>query len=176
MLTFYELQLSDTLDKIQIISEQVASRLNQDCQCSLSAAYVTAAQLSCDPQEERDVIFRARISSTSEVSSTDFIIILQEWIRSGRALVAVEHVQLNVDAMCEVLLQSFSDPICSSSIVTSETPTTVPGVDIEKSSSTLSIVVPIVGAIAGGVVLILVVIIAIQIFNHCQRSRKYEFG
>lgn len=173
----YELriQLSATLEKIQTISEQISSRLNRDCQCSFSAAYVTAAQLSCDPQENTDVIFRARLSSTSEVSSADFIILLQEWVTSGRAAIAVEHIQLDVDPMCDVLLQSFSDSICSSIIVTSEVPTT-PVVDTEKSSSTLSIVGPIVGAIVGGVILILVVIFAIQIFNHhCRRLGQYEF-
>ena len=57
------------------------------------------------------------------------------------------------------------------SIVTSEMPTT-PGVDVEKSSSSLSIVGPIIGAVIGGVVLLLVVIIAIQIFNPPTQNQE----
>ena len=134
-------------------------------------AYITAAQLSCDPQVSEDVIFRAILSSTAAVSNTDFISILQEWVTSKTAKVAVGGVSLSTDAMCQVLLQSFSDPICPSSTST----TSGPKVD-ENSSSTLNIIAPIVGAIGGAVVLILVVIIAIQIFNHCHnKGGRYEF-
>ncbi len=168
------LQISDTLDKVRFISGEVASELRRRCQCPVSAAYITAAQLSCDPQVSNDVIFRATLSSTTAVSNTDFISILQEWVTSKTAKVAVGAVSLNIDAMCQVLLQSFSDPIClSSSSLESTTPG--PKVD-ESSSSTINIVAPIVGAIAGAVVLILIVIIAIQICNRRHnKGRRYEF-
>ena len=148
--------------------------MRQRCQCSISAAYITAAQLSLDPQVSDDVIFRAILSSITAVSDADFISILQEWVTSETAKVAVGGVSLNIDAMCQVPLQSFSDPICPSSTF-EESTTSGPKV-VESSSSTLNIVAQIVGAIAGGVVLILIVIIAIQIFNRCRnKGRRYEF-
>ena len=168
------LQLRNSLEKIQTISEQVASRLNQDCHCSISADYVTDVQLSCDEAVSTDVIFRARLSSTSEVSNMDLIIILREWVKSGAAFIVAENARLVVDANCEVLLLSFNDPVCPVSVVTTEISTTfrddVAGTSSESPSSLLW---PIVGAIAGGVLLILVVLIAIQIFNHCGRSKRY---
>ena len=174
LMLLYVLQLRDTLDKVQFISGEVASELRRRCQCSVSAAYITAAQLSCDPQISDDVIFRAILSSTTAVSDTEFISILQEWVTSKTAKVAVGGVSLNIDAMCQVLLQSFSDPVCPSS-TSIESTTFGPKVD-ESSSSTLNIVAPIVGAIAGAVVLILIVIIAIQIFNRRHnKGRRYEF-
>ena len=169
----YVLQLGDTLDKVQFITEDVASELRQLCQCSLSSAYITAAQLSCDQQVPDDVIFRAILSSTMDVSNTDFISILQEWVMSETAAVAVGGLRLNIDATCKVPLQSFNDRICPSS-ASKESTTSGPKVD-ENSSSVLNIIAPIVGTIAGGVVLILVVIIAIQIFNRCHKAKKYEF-
>ena len=173
------LQLRNSLEKIQTISEQVASRLSQDCQCSISADYVTNAQLSCDPAVSTDIIFRARLSSTSEVSNIDLIIILREWVRSGAAFIVAENAHLVVDANCEVELLSFNDPVCPVSVVTTEISATevsttfgddVVGTSSESSSSLLW---PIIGAIAGGILLILVVLIAIQIFNHCGRSKRY---
>ena len=171
-----DLQLRNTLGKIQTISEQVASKLSRDCQCSISADYVTDGQLSCDPQVTTDVIFRARLSSTSQVSDADLIVILKEWVTSGGAFVVLEYVQSAVEANCDVLLQSFNDPICPASVVTTDMSTTI-GSDVAQTGSSLSgILWPIIGAIAGAVVLILVVIIAIQIFNQCRKSRKYSFG
>lgn len=137
-------------------------------------AYITAAQLSCDLQVSDDIIYRAILSSTTAVSNTDFISIFQEWVSSKTAKVTVGGVSLNIDAVCQVLLQSFSDPICQSS-APKESTTSGPKVD-ESSSSTQNIIAPIVGAIAGAVVLILVVIVAIQIFNrHHNKGRRYEF-
>lgn len=151
--------------------------LRGGCQCSITAAYVTVPQLLCDPNELGDVIFRARISRTTDVSIANLVNLLQEWVTSGTASVVVEALSFDVDAACKVVIQSVDDPICSTSVVTSEISATVTlGVsEGDSSTSTQNIVWPIVGAIAGGVLLILVVIIAIQIFNQCRRTRKYEF-
>ena len=175
LIVYTKLQFANTFEKVQSISEQVAKKLDQDCQCSISPAYLTAAQLSCDPKEKSDIIFRARLSSTQIVSDADLINILRAWVTSGKGSATLDFIQYSFDSNCEVLIQTFSDPICPASVVPSETSTT----DIAKSkesSSTVNIIWPIVGAIVGGVVLILVVIIAIQIFNQCRKSRKYRFG
>lgn len=172
---FCNSQLRNPREKIQTISEQVASKLSRDCQCSISSDYVTDAQLSCDPKVTTDVVFRARLSGTSEVGGADLIALLGEWVRSGMAFVVVDFAQSELDANCEVPLQSFSDPICPASVVTTDVSTTI-GSDVAQTGSALSgIIGPIVGAIVGAVVLILVVIFAIQIYNRCRKSRKYSF-
>ena len=146
------------------------------CQCSISAAYVTAPQLTCDPKETRDVIIRARLSRTTDTDIANLITILRDWVSSGRATVVVGHLTYDVDATCQVVVQSFSDPICPASVVTSETPTaTTQNVMATPDNISIpNIVGPIVGAIAVGVVLILVVVIAIQIFNHYRKTKTYE--
>ena len=138
------------------------------------------AQFFCDSKATTDVIFRARLSSTSQVSDTDLILILREWVVSGTAFVVVNNAQLHVDANCEVLLQSYTDPICpaSGARATTDTPTTAKdGVggtaDTNSGTSTSSILWPIVGTVAGGVVIILVVLIAIQICNRRGKAKKY---
>ena len=138
------------------------------------------AQFFCDSKATTDVIFRARLSSTSQVSDTDLILILREWVVSGTAFVVVENAQLHVDANCEMLLHSYTDPICpaSGARVTTDTPTTakdgVGGTDAKSGTSTSSILWPIVGTVAGGVVIILVVLIAIQICNRCGKAKRYN--
>lgn len=174
---YFQFQRANTLVKIQTISEKIVSTLRGGCQCSITAAYVTVPQLSCDPKELGDVIFRARVSRTTDISIANLVSILQEWVTSGTASVVVEALSFDVDAACKVVIQSVDDPICSASVVTSEisTAATLRVSEGEPSTSIQNIVWPIVGAIAGGVVLILIVIIGIQIFNQCRRTRKYEF-
>ena len=139
------------------------------------------AQFFCDSKVTTDVIFRARLSSTSQVSDTDLILILREWVVSGTAFVVVDNAQLHVDANCEVLLLSYTDPICpaSGARVTTDTPTTAKdGVGgtagTNSGTSTSSILWPIVGTVAGGVVIILVVLIAIQICNRRGKAKRYN--
>ena len=54
---YAKLQFENTFVKVDSILEQVAKKLNRDYQCSLSPAYLTAAQLSCDPKEKSNNIF-----------------------------------------------------------------------------------------------------------------------
>ena len=173
-----KLQLTNTQEKTQTISEQIASQLSQACQCLITADYITDAQFFCDPKVTTDVIFRARLSSTLSVSDMDLILILREWAASGLAFVVVENAQLHVDANCDILLQSYTDSICpaSGSQVTSETSTSTKGglAGTDTNSGTLNILWPIIGTVAGGVVLILVVLVAIQICNRLGKSKRYN--
>ncbi len=172
------IQASDTLGKIQSISQQIVSKLNRDCQCVIDAAYITAAQLSCDPQGTTHVIYRARLSSIPRVSSTDLISLLEEWVTSGSASVTLEFIQLSLDPACGVMITSFSDPLCPA--VTLEQPNTPTVTVVESSTTTVYIIAGLAAVILAGVILIVVCACAVLIYRskfskYSVRSVKYYY-
>ena len=167
---FVLLQHVSSFEKIQTISEQIASIINHDCHCQISAAYITAATFSCDPQETTGVIFRAKLSSTSKVRATNMTSLVHKWIISGSASLTIEHVHLVVDPACNVLINSFSDHICSPApVVTYSTPT----VTVEGVSATSNIIGTLIGTVLVAIIVILVVICALHIFKNRRQLNKY---
>lgn len=170
-LTVYPIQLSETPEKLQMMSQHIALKLNGDCQCMISAAYITAAQLSCDPQETTSVIYRARLSSTPAVSNRALINLLQDWVDSGSASVTLEFIALNLDATCSVAISSLNDPICPAPSTVTEQHTSPTG-DTGQSSQTITIIVTVTLAV------ILAVVVSICGFylysSKFWRSRKFK--
>lgn len=164
------MQHISTFEKIQTISEQIASIINHDCHCQISAAYITAAKFSCDPQETTDVIFRAKLSSTPKIRATNMTSLVHKWIISRSASLTIEHVDLVVDPTCNVLINSFSDPIClPAPVVTFSTPT----VTAEDISATSNIIGALIGTVLVAVIVITVVICALHIFKNRRQLNKY---
>ena len=168
-----QLQHTSSFEKIQTITDQTASIINRDCHCQINAAYITEAKFSCDPQETTDVTFRAKLSSTPKISDASMIKLLHNWIISGSASLTIEHVNLDIDSACNVLIGSFSDPICSPApVVTFTTP--ADSVNVEESSTTSAdIIGPLIGTVLVAVVIILVVICALHIFKNRKQLTKY---
>ena len=132
------------------MTQQITSRINRDCQCMLNAAYITEFRFSCDPQEGGHVIYRAQLSSTPSVSSTDLIRLLQEWVTSGSASVTLDFIQLYMDPTCSVMINLLDDPICPAAATTSTPP-------IITKESTSNYLLPILI-----VVIILIVVMLIS--------------
>ena len=166
------MQHTNGFEKIQSISEQVATIINRECHCQITAAYITSAKLSCDPQETTDVIFRARLSSTPKVSDTNMINFLHNWIMSGIASLTIQHVDLDVDSACDILIDSFSDPVCSKAPPITFT-TSGPVVSIASASGESNIIGALVGTILVAIVIIVVVILALHIFKHRKQLKQY---
>ena len=146
--------------------------MNQDCLCQISAFYITSAKFSCDPQETTDIIFRAQLSSTPNVSDKSLINFLFNWITSGTASLSIQHVDLNIDSACDVRIDSFSAPICSkppSATFTTQA-VSVASVDLNAVSN---IIGALVGTILVAVVIVLVVICALHIFKHRRQLIKF---
>ena len=162
------------MEKIQSLSQQITLMLSRDCQCLIGAEYITAAQLSCDPQEITHVIYKARLSSTPDVSSADLISLLQEQVTSESTSVTLEHIQLSVDASCTVMINSLNDPICPLLTTTPEVQNT-PTVDAEESSSNLTVyIIATLAVVAFTMILIVVSIIASFIIYQRKSSKRYN--
>lgn len=110
----------DILDKANTAALEMTSKLVKECQCALSISYFTEGYFSCDSKEISHVIYRAKLSSTVDTSSSKFIELLQGWVSSGTSSLTLDHLQLYLDPSCEVEINSFSDPLCSYEIPTTE--------------------------------------------------------
>ena len=87
---------------------------------------------------------------------------------TGRAGILLLNVRVDVEPECEVESSSFDDSFC-------ELPTTIVETVVHQSSDVTNIIYPIIGGIAGAVVVINVVICALHIFRTIwKRSHKYE--
>ena len=161
-------QLSDTAEKIQSTSEQIVSKLKRDCQCMLDATYITAARLSCDSKDTSKIIYRARLSSTPDANNTELSGILKGWVTSGTASVTLEHIQLNLDSSCALIINTLDDPICPI-ISTTEYPNTTSIVGI-TDTNTMYIYI---GAILGSVVVMFIAVVCAFVIYH-RRCAKYN--
>ena len=90
---------------------------------------------------------------------------------SGIASLTVQHVDLDVDSACDVLIDSFSAPVCSKAPpVTFTTPG--PVVSVASASRESNIIGALVGTILVAVVIIVVVILALHIFKNRRQLNK----
>lgn len=172
---FYLSQLNGTVNKVQSVSQQIASKLNQDCRCEITTAYITAAQLSCDPQEVTHVIYRARLSSTPDVNSDNLANVLQQWISGGSASIVVDLVQLNLYPTCTVVIESYSDPVCYIPTLTTESPDVSDiGEIMNNNTGNNSTTNALIAVVITAVILIAVIIMAFVIYQRIISSGKYN--
>jgi len=138
-----------------------------NCQCTFSSYYITEGFFSCDSKEITHVIYRAKISSTSTTNSEKFIGLLQNWVNSGTASLALDQLQLYLEPSCPVQIGSFSDPLCSFEPPTTEE-STKETEDIKVSSSSGSIntyIIIILVVVAVAMILLVAIIIAFFLYN-----------
>ena len=115
----------------------------QLCQCRFSAEHITGDAFQCFANSEQQVTFRARLHGTAQATSSQLLTNLETWVAQVDSTIAVQGVRLDVDNSCPLAINSFGDPECAEDV----TLTTEPA---QLDSS---------GAIVGGVVPVLVVII-----------------
>ena len=88
---------------------------------------------------------------------------------TGQAGILLFNIRLDIEPECEVEISSFDDSLC-------ELPTTIVENVEPQSSDVTEIIYPLVGAIAGAVVVIIVVICALHIFRSIRRrSRAHKY-
>ena len=161
-------QSTDTADKITTITEQIVSELKEDCNCAISKEYILDGELSCSG-ETTDVVFRAQIFSTPNTDCIILITGLQKWIESGLATVVVQGISLQTDPMCP--LSPEDETVCPGVV---PSPTDAPTEQEQEVADIDQLTIVVIGSVVGGVVLILVVIIALHIFTRCRRRSKYS--
>ena len=140
--------------KLFDIINEVVQKINQICQCGISAELITEGAFQCFENSDHQVTFRARLRGTAQNTSSQLLAYLETFVVKADAstTIAVQGARLDVDSSCPIAINTFSDPQCIAVRPT-----------------------PIIAAIIGGVVAVIVtvaVIIAIAAFvAKCHRSR-----
>ena len=81
------------------------------CDCDFSNEYVGDPSLTCEMSDNKVAIFQAKIISTAENTSTEFLQVLQAWAKN-EPLVVVNHVQLRLVMECSVELNEIGETVC----------------------------------------------------------------
>jgi len=157
-------------------------QLINTCDCDFSMEYVTDPSLTCELTGDSVAIFQARIISTAEKRSTEFLPLLQAWA-SDEPLVIVNHVQLRLVMECNVQLNDIGETECTPSdnaITTAPPPTTRPGVGtggfqnatMIPQPSPVSLPVIIIAAVCGFLVLVILITVVISLYGCHYIKRK----
>jgi len=159
-------------------------QLINTCDCDFSMEYVTDPSLTCELTGDSVAIFQARVISTAEKRSTEFLPLLQAWA-SDEPLVIVNHVQLRLVMECNVQLNDIGETECTPSdnaITTAPSPTTSvpPGVGtggfqnatMIPQPSPVSLPVIIIAAVCGFLVLVILITVVISLYGCHYIKRK----
>ena len=149
------------MEIVSLLVEQITNT----CACAISSEYVTDLSLTCETRDDEIAIFQARIISTVETRSTEFLEILQDWARD-EPVVVVNYVQLRLVMECSVQLNEIGEteciPIDGSS--TNGTGTTVPQPTVVNTRAPVTatphtVIIAVIITVCGIVLLITITVI-----------------
>ena len=168
------------------------------CSCNFNVDNIVEEVFSCrastmDPNLEKTVVYRAKVTPQLPVSVTDandIVQIIRTWIQSAPSI-AVNRLILNIDPNCPTTLESFDAEDCLVKTTTTTTTTSV-AIITTTTTSSIQLLLPtiqpssvddnsksstgiIVGAtIAAVVVIVLVVVIVVLTMFHCRLKSSYR--
>ena len=114
--------------KLNDITHGVVQDVNQLCQCGLSTERITEGAFQCFENSDQQVTFRARLHGTSQVTSSQLVAYLETFVAETDSTIAVQHLRLDVDRSCPVVINSFGDPQCTSTTTADSTAAIIGGV------------------------------------------------
>ena len=145
----------------------IINNLDPCCGCVLNEDHFTNRGFQCFPSSPQAVTYRAELHGTRQVSVSELIVYLEEWISSEVSII-VQFLILSIDESCTVeitsiaeeecrVMESTTGPIETTGSSSTGISTINPTLASSQSSSTIMIVVVCV------VVLLIVVIITIAV-------------
>ena len=149
--------------KLNDIANRVIQTIIPLCQCELSAEQITEGAFQCFEDSDQQVIFRARLRGTAQVTSSQLLVYLETFVAKtdSSTTIAVQGIRLDIDSSCPVAINSFSDPQC---ITVSPTPTTV----ATQSDNNAAIIGGVVTVIVVVAVTVIIIAIAALVTKYCR--------
>ena len=164
---FFTSQNENSAEKARDIMHLLVSQLITTCDCDFSMEYVTDPSLACELTGDSVAIFQARVISTVENRSTEFLPLLQAWA-NDEPLVIVDHVQLRLVMVCSVQLNSVGETEC---IPSDNATTTLTSKTVQPAVGTTVI---IVAAVFGFLALVVLITIIISSYGCHYVKRKTD--
>ena len=150
-------QADDTVAKINYIVNGMHNGLRSLCGCDITKESIAKRSfLLCSNTLSHFVTYRSQLSGTPEADSHTLISYIEDWVAGGPSI-RVHGVLMKIDSECPVTISSFNDELCmeTMAITASESPTS--GSPNSQSS------IDNTGAIIGGILVALTVIIALTV-------------
>ena len=149
------------------MSTTLASVVEESCECEFPASNFVNGTLLCSNVDSHDLVYRAYIVSTIELSSEQIISYIESWIREAPEIPSGVAI-ITFDANCTTQINSMLDPICNT---TTDALESVTGSIIDQLGSDWIIVVVV--AIAFVIFLLLtVVILSITVYVLQRRLKQ----
>ena len=149
--------------KLNDITRGVVQDINQLCQCGLSAERITESAFQCFENSDQQVTFRARLHGASQVTSSQLVAYLETFVAQTDSTIAVQHLCLDVDNSCPVVINSFGDPQCTSKTTADSTTAIIGGV--------VAVIVVMILAVT---VIIIIIIVAFITRSRSARSSIHQ--
>ena len=165
------LQRTDAETKVQDISQAVANYVLDNCDCTIfSREYLTDASLTCARDSSNEVIYRGKVLSTSEMSSSKIRDShIQTFVDSEPTLNVGDDV-FKVNSYCNATLVSLNgQPTCFASNPTNAPP------DV-GGTNVVYLALEIVGGIGGAAILALIIFVPICIACCCCARKDVRRG
>ena len=143
--------------------ERLVLQLTDTCKCDFSMEYVSDPSLKCET-DDNVAIFQARIVSTAENTSTEFLQLLQDWA-STEPFVIVNGVHTRLLMECSAHINDIGETECIPSDAGHQNTTTTP------QPSAVSLPAILIPTVIGTLILIALIIIIIRI---CRRKKPIE--
>lgn len=152
-------QVDNSLGKQADIVKEVVRQINLGCNCGLTTDYITDERFQCNPDEDDQATFRARLFGTCTYNNETFIGYLNRWVRTIPTIVILG-VEYSVDENCHpVNVSSFNELYCR----------TVSSAAVVAGVSS--------GIIVGVIIFVAMLIVVIVVIVVTRRARiKYNAG
>ena len=150
------------------MSDTLASVVEESCGCDFPSGNLVNGTVLCSSVDSHDLVYRAYIVSTNELSSTQVISYIENWIREAPEVPSGVAVII-FDSNCTTSIDSMLDPICNTTEESSE-PVTGSSIDLLGSDGIIVVVVVIAFIIF---LVLTVVILSITVYV-LQRRIKHR--
>ena len=154
------------------MSTTLASVVEDSCGCDFSAGNLVNGTVLCSSVDSHDLVYRAYIVSTIELSSTQIISYIESWIREAPEVTSGVAVII-FDSNCTTSIDSMLDPICNTTEDSSE-PVTSSGIIDMLGSDGIIVVVVVIALIIFLVLTVTILSITVYVLQRRIRQRSID--
>jgi hypothetical protein len=162
-------QSNNAAGKANDIIQQVADKLNMQCQCNFEAGQITNAGFHCFPESPTAVTFRAEITETHQSRALQLTGFLKQLVHDA-PIILVQAQPLQVNTACAVIITSLDEGECEMEASTTVSATVSPA----PSGSNTSLVGGVVGAVVVFMAVAIAVLVVLLVFwKRRKKSQTY---
>ena len=150
----------------------LASVVEESCGCVFSADNLVNGTVLCSDVDSHDLVYRAYIVSTIELSSPQIISYIESWIKEAPEVTSGVAI-ITFDANCTTSIDSMLDPICNTTTDASE-PVTGSSFELLGSSDGIIVVVVVIAFIIFLVLTVAILSITVYVLQRRLRQRSID--